>query len=131
MIESHRTRASLSGCPERALRHPRCRVLPLPARSPSTSLIGIGLAITSIIVMPVLFLLKYRLGKAIGSRRLVADSKETLTCAMFSVALMVRLGAFYVWRLWWINAMAALVIAVRMIRKGFEIREETEGADGE
>ena len=46
--------------------------------APETSLIGIGLAIASIIVMPVLFLLKFRLGKAIGSRSLVADSKETL-----------------------------------------------------
>ncbi len=40
--------------------------------APETSLIGIGLAIASIIVMPILFLLKYRLGKAIGSRSLDA-----------------------------------------------------------
>ena len=37
-----------------------------------------GLAIASIVVMPILFILKYRLGKAIGSRSLVADSKENL-----------------------------------------------------
>lgn len=94
--------------------------------SPETSLIGIGLAIASIIVMPVLFLLKYRFGKAIGSRSLVADSKETLACLMLSVALLIGLGAFYIWRLWWIDSVAALVIAVLIIREGFETLEESE-----
>ena len=46
--------------------------------APENSFIGIALAIASLIVMPVLFLLKYRLGKSIGSKSLVADSKETL-----------------------------------------------------
>lgn len=91
-----------------------------------TSLIGIGLAIASIIVMPLLFLLKYRLGKAIGSRSLVADSKETLACLMLSVALLIGLGAFYIWRLWWIDSVAALVIAMLIIREGFETLEEGE-----
>ena len=92
--------------------------------APETSLIGIGLAIASIVVMPLLFLLKYRLGKAIGSRSLVADSKETLACLMLSVALLIGLGAFYIWRLWWIDAVAALVVAVLIIREGFETLEE-------
>src|SRR5690606_11173980 len=85
--------------------------------APETSLIGIGLAIASLIIMPVLFVLKYRLGTAIGSRSLVADSKETLACVMLSVALLIGLGAFYIWRLWWIDAVAALVIAVLIIRE--------------
>ncbi len=92
--------------------------------APETSLIGIGLAIASIIVMPLLFVLKYRLGKAIGSRSLVADSKETLACLMLSVALLIGLGTFYIWRLWWIDSVAALVIAVLIIREGFETLEE-------
>jgi divalent metal cation (Fe/Co/Zn/Cd) transporter len=100
--------------------------------APEISLIGIGLALVSLIVMPVLFVLKYRLGKAIGSRSLVADSKETLACVMLSVALLIGLGAFYIWRLWWIDSVAALVIAVLIIREGFETLEEAEeGGDGE
>lgn len=93
--------------------------------SPETSLIGIGLAIASIIIMPVLFFAKYRLGKAIGSRSLVADSKETLACLMLSVALLIGLGTFYIWRLWWIDSVAALVIAVLIIREGFETLKES------
>jgi divalent metal cation (Fe/Co/Zn/Cd) transporter len=94
--------------------------------APETSLLGIGLAIASIIVMPALFLAKYRLGKAIGSRSLVADSKETLACLMLSVALLIGLGAFYLGRLWWIDSVAALVIALLIIREGFETLEEAE-----
>ena len=94
--------------------------------APETSPIGIGLAITSIIVMPILFVLKFRLGKAIGSRSLVADSKETLACLLLSVALLLGLGAFYIWRQWWIDPLAALVIAILIVREGFETLEEGE-----
>ena len=94
--------------------------------APETSLIGIGLAIASIIVMPVLFLLKYRLGKAIGSRSFVADSKETLACLMLSFALLLGSGAFYISRLWWLDSVPALVIAVLIIREGFETLEEED-----
>lgn len=93
--------------------------------APETSLIGIILAIASIIVMPVLFLLKYRLGKSIGSRSLVADSKETLACLILSVALLIGLGAQYIWSQWWIDPVAALVIAVLIVREGFETLEES------
>lgn len=93
--------------------------------APDTSLIGIGLAIASLIVMPVLFLLKYRFGKSIGSRSLVADSKETLACLVLSVALLIGLGAHYIWRQWWIDPVAALVIAVLIVREGFETLEES------
>ncbi len=93
---------------------------------PDTSLLGLIVAIASLIVMPVLFLLKYRLGKSIGSQSLIADSKETLACVALSVALLVGLGAHYVWRLWWVDPAAALVIALLIFREGFETLEESE-----
>lgn len=96
---------------------------------PETSPMGIGLAIASLIVMPVLFLLKYRLGKAIGSRSLVADSKETLACLLLSIALLVGLGAHALWQIWWIDSVAALVIAALILREGYETLEEAEVAE--
>ncbi len=92
--------------------------------APETSLIGIGLAMASLIVMPMLFWRKYKLGKAIGSPSLVADSKETLACVLLSVALLLGLGAYSLWRLWWIDSAAAIVIAVLILREGFETLEE-------
>lgn len=91
---------------------------------PETSLLGIGLAVASVMVMPALFLMKYRLGKSIGSRSLVADSKETLACVLLSVSLLIGLGAFYLWRLWWIDSVTAMVIAALIIREGFETLED-------
>jgi len=96
--------------------------------APETSLIGIALAIASMVVMPVLFFLKFRLGMSIGSRSLVADSKETLACVLLSVALLVGLGAYSIWKVWWIDSVAALVIAALIFRKGLEtFRESREG----
>jgi divalent metal cation (Fe/Co/Zn/Cd) transporter len=93
--------------------------------APQISVIGIALAIASSIVMPVLFLLKYRLGKSIGSKSLIADSKETLACLLLSVALLAGLVAFYIWRLWWIDSASALVIAMLILREGIETQRES------
>ena len=45
---------------------------------PAPSLLGLGIAAASLIVMPVLFYLKYQTGKSLGSPSLMADSKQTL-----------------------------------------------------
>jgi len=94
--------------------------------SADTSIIGIALAIASLITMPVLFLLKYRLGKAIGSQSLIADSKETLACVFLSMALLAGLAANSIWNVWWIDSAAALVIAVLILREGIETLKEED-----
>ncbi|MEX0936831.1 MAG: cation transporter [Pirellulales bacterium] len=93
--------------------------------SPETSVLGIAIGVASLVVMPVLFVLKYRLGRSIGSRSLMADSKETLARLLLTVALLVGLVAHAVWRLWWIDPAAALVIAVLILREGFETLGES------
>jgi divalent metal cation (Fe/Co/Zn/Cd) transporter len=57
------------------------------------SVAGIVIAILSIIIMPLLAWKKETIGIAIGSKALIADSKETITCAFLSVALLLGLGA--------------------------------------
>lgn len=86
--------------------------------TPKTSFVGMALALASLIVMPNLFWLKYRLGKSIGSKSLVADSKETLACVLLSMALLIGLVAFYIWKWWWIDSAAAIVIALLIFREG-------------
>jgi cation diffusion facilitator family transporter len=102
-----------------------CRTLYLQ-REPEPSIVGIVIAIVSIIVMPALFYSKHKLGKSIGSRSLVADSKETLACSLLSVVLLVGLGVYYVWRIWWVDPVAALGIAGFMFKEGYETLEESE-----
>ena len=61
------------------------------AEIPEPSLLGIIIALASIIVMPLLFYFKYNTGRDLGSKSLIADSKETLSCFFLSVALLTGL----------------------------------------
>ena len=79
---------------------------------PEPSLAGIIIAAVSIVVMPLLMWQKYKTGKAINSRALVADSKETLACALLSVALLVGLGANYLFGFWQADPIVGLIIVV-------------------
>ncbi|MCI0480868.1 MAG: cation transporter, partial [Candidatus Dadabacteria bacterium] len=75
-------------------------------------------------VMPVLFLMKYRIGKSIGSRSLVADSKQTLVCCYLSIALLVGLGLNYLFGIWWADPAAGMIIVVFLLREGYEVLRE-------
>ena len=88
---------------------------------PEPSLFGIFIALASIIIMPILYRMKYRTGKSINSRSLIADSKETLACAFLSVALLVGLGSNYLFGFWQADPIVGMVIAIFLIREGKEI----------
>lgn len=91
---------------------------------PEASLPGIIIAMVSLIVMPVLALMKKDTGKRIGSRALVADSKETLACAFLSLALLLGLGANYLFGFWQADPIAGMVIVIFLLREGYEVWEE-------
>lgn len=91
---------------------------------PESSIIGIIIAIASIIVMPILFYLKYSIGKSIASRSLVADSKQTLACLYLSFALLIGLGLNYLFGFWWADPAVGLIIVVFLIREGYETLKE-------
>jgi divalent metal cation (Fe/Co/Zn/Cd) transporter len=94
---------------------------------PEPSLLGIVIAALSIITMPVLAYLKYTTAAALNSKALAADSKETLVCALLSVALLAGLGLNYLYGLWWADPAAALVIVGFIFWEGFETLEEARG----
>jgi hypothetical protein len=89
-------------------------------KPPESSLPRIGLAVASLTIMPWLALRKRDLGARLGSRALIADSKETFACAWLSAALLLGLGANYLWGLWQADPLAGLVIAAFLEREGFE-----------
>jgi len=91
---------------------------------PDPSLFGIIIAIVSIIVMPVLFYMKYRTGKTINSRSLVADSKQTLVCCILSVALLIGLGLNYLYGFWQADPIVGLVTVVFLVREGYHALKE-------
>ena len=97
---------------------------------PEPSLPGIIIAVASIIVMPLLAWQKYRTGRKIESRALVADSKETLACAFLSVALLLGLGANQLTGFWQADPIVGLIIAIFLFREGWEGWKESTEEEG-
>ncbi|HEY4695770.1 MAG TPA: cation transporter [Candidatus Hydromicrobium sp.] len=86
---------------------------------PAPSLIGLVVVILSIIVMPVLFYLKYRTGVLIKSKSLIADSKETLACVLLSFAVLFGTGLNYLNGFWQADPIAGIFIAGYLVKEGF------------
>jgi len=88
--------------------------------SPDTSSVGIGLAIASLIVMPLLSTAQRRTGRALHSNSVVADGTQTLLCTYLSAVLLVGLilNATVGW--FWVDPLAALVIAAVAVREGIQ-----------
>jgi len=94
--------------------------------TPSPSLFGMIIAIVSLVVMPILFYQKYKTGKALGSRSLVADSKETLACIFLGFALLIGLGANYLFGFWQADPIVGLIVVILLVREGYETLREEE-----
>jgi divalent metal cation (Fe/Co/Zn/Cd) transporter len=88
---------------------------------PEGSLSGIIIAVLSIIVMPILAYQKRKTGEKIGSRALVADSKETIVCTALSITLLIGLLLNYLFDWWWADPIASLAIIWFLIREGREL----------
>lgn len=88
---------------------------------PDVSLVGIIVAILSIIIMPILYVNKVHVGKAINSKSLRSDAKETLACTFLSVALLLGLGLNYLWGLWQADPIVGIIVALYLVKEGREI----------
>ncbi|MCY3642415.1 MAG: cation transporter [Acidimicrobiaceae bacterium] len=78
---------------------------------PNASLVGIGIAALSLVVMPVMARAKRKLAPLMGSRAVEAEAKQTLLCAFLSGALLVGLSANAALGWWWADPLAGLFIA--------------------
>lgn len=98
----------------------------ITSSEPETSVLGIGVAVVSIIVMPTLAFAKKRLAERMNSPVLRADAAETFLCSWLSVILLggLVLNATVGW--WWADPVAALGIAALAIREGKEAWEGEE-----
>jgi len=87
---------------------------------PEESLVGIVLAAVSLIVMPLLVRAKRRVARAIKSKALIADSKQTELCTYLSAILLggLLLNALLGW--WWADPVAALVMVPLIAKEGIE-----------
>ncbi|MEH0970129.1 cation transporter [Micromonospora sp. CPCC 205546] len=82
--------------------------------------VGIGLAVASLIVMPLLVRAKRRTGRELGSATVLADSTQTMLCTYLSAVLLVGLLLNAAWGWSWADPIAALVIAGVAVKEGLE-----------
>jgi divalent metal cation (Fe/Co/Zn/Cd) transporter len=90
----------------------------LGGHEPDASWIGIGLAAFTAPTMPLLALVKRRIGRQLGSAAAVKEASQTQLCAYLSVALLIGLLANALAGWWWADPLAALVIAGVAVREG-------------
>jgi divalent metal cation (Fe/Co/Zn/Cd) transporter len=92
--------------------------------APRESVLGIVLAAVSLVVMPVLAWGKLRTARALGSRALAAEARETLACAYLSACLLLGLVLHAVLGWWWADPVAALAMVPWLLHEAREAMED-------
>jgi divalent metal cation (Fe/Co/Zn/Cd) transporter len=87
-------------------------------QQPERSLVGIGVAVLSIVVMPWLARQKRKTAGNLNSAALDADSRQSSLCAYLSCILLggLALNAMLGW--WWADAVAALLMVPIIAKEG-------------
>jgi divalent metal cation (Fe/Co/Zn/Cd) transporter len=97
---------------------------------PSTSWLGIALTATSLIGMPILGIAKRRLADKLGSPATRGEGTQNLLCAYLAGAVLIGLLGNTLFGLWWLDPVAALVIAAVAVKEGRESWRGEGCADG-
>ena len=89
-------------------------------RMPEESWLGIGIAVASLVLMPLIAWRKLRAADALASAALRAEAKETLACSLLSLALLIGLVANALAGWWWADPVAALAMVPWLVGEGRE-----------
>lgn len=88
--------------------------------APERSLVGIGVAIASLIAMPLLARAKRGVARQLNSGAMHADSRQTDICAYLSAILLGGLLLNALLRWWWADPVAALIMVPLIGREGVQ-----------
>jgi divalent metal cation (Fe/Co/Zn/Cd) transporter len=92
----------------------------LTREMPETTLLGIGLTISSLLLMPALGIAKQRLGDRLSSGATAGEGAQNLLCAYLAGAVLVGLVGNSLWGWWWLDPVAGLLVAAVAIKEGRE-----------
>jgi divalent metal cation (Fe/Co/Zn/Cd) transporter len=87
---------------------------------PDISWVGIGLAIGSVIFMPMLGIAKQRLADQLGSAATAGEGRQNMLCAYLAGALLVGLLGNALAGAWWLDPAVGLLIAGVALTEGVE-----------
>jgi divalent metal cation (Fe/Co/Zn/Cd) transporter len=88
--------------------------------TPDASVLGIAIAAVSLVVMPVLARAKRQVAKALASRAIRAEARQTDICMYLSAILLGGLGLNALFGWWWADPIAALVMVPFIVWEGRE-----------
>src|SRR6266496_4167341 len=92
------------------------------AAGPETSYLGIGLTLSSLLLMPLLGRMKHRLGATLGSAATAGEGTQNILCAYLAAAVLVGLLGNTLFGLWWLDPVAAFAVAALAVREGQKSR---------
>ena len=84
------------------------------------SLVGIGLAVASVTLMPLIAVWKLRVAAQGNLQSLAIEAKETFACAVLSLTLLLGLVANATLGWWWLDAVTALFLVPWLLREGLD-----------
>ena len=74
--------------------------------------LGIAVAFGAVVIMPLLWYEKKRIGRATDCLPLTIDAIESVTCFLMSIALLASLLINYLWKIAWVDYVATLAILI-------------------
>jgi divalent metal cation (Fe/Co/Zn/Cd) transporter len=92
--------------------------------------VGIGLAVTALIIMPWLVWRKRNIAERISSSALRADAACSLTCAYMAGALLVGVALTTLLGWWWADGIAALALLYWIVPEAREALEAARSGRG-
>ena len=87
---------------------------------PQPSLVGVGIAVASAVMMTALYVAKMRVAARMQSRSLRAEAVESLFCDLQDLALLIGLGFNVLLAWWWADPVASLMLIPFFIKEGRE-----------
>jgi divalent metal cation (Fe/Co/Zn/Cd) transporter len=90
----------------------------LAGQHAEASWVGIGLAVGSVALMPLLAVAKQRLADELGSAATAGEGRQNMLCAYLAGALLVGLLGNAIIGAWWLDPVVGLLIAAVAAREG-------------
>jgi len=87
---------------------------------PDETLVGIALAASSVVLMPLLGIAKQRIADEIGSAATKGEGRQNMLCAYLAAALLVGLIGNAAAGAWWLDPAVGLLIAGVAVKEGLE-----------
>src|SRR3954469_16126572 len=87
---------------------------------PDTTTVGMALAASSVVLMPLLGIAKQRLADQLGSAATKGEGRQNMLCAYLAGALLIGLLGNSLAGAWWLDPIVGLLIAGVALREGLE-----------